>query len=337
MKQLSTLIIATICTVAATALPKDSTIACTLPDSVKAMGFIATIYMQELKGKASAGIRTSEVTLAMGAGKKSRYVELLTPVNSTIIATGQQVKKQSDGALVWKTDWKENTSYKLFIATASDSAGNFTICSGYIFLPEQNKWKLIGSCKINKWMNSILQPAAFFSDSKKTYARTNITQLWCQRSNGSWKNMQPGDTLPPVLAPFSNIDSVQQFAIDISMIDAATKLGSNDARSNINGVYYTMMKEGTGRNIAVTDTLTVFYKGYLFADGSVFDETKEKPATFPLARLIKGWQVGLTQCKVGGKIKLLIPSGLAYSIRTRAPKIPPNSVLVFEIEVVAAK
>jgi FKBP-type peptidyl-prolyl cis-trans isomerase len=69
----------------------------------------------------------------------------------------------------------------------------------------------------------------------------------------------------------------------------------------------------------------------------VFDQTNDKPATFPLNRLIKGWQIGLPACKVGGKIHLVIPSSLAYSIRTRSPKIPPNSVLVFDIEVVEVK
>jgi FKBP-type peptidyl-prolyl cis-trans isomerase len=53
--------------------------------------------------------------------------------------------------------------------------------------------------------------------------------------------------------------------------------------------------------------------------------------------LIRGWQIGVPLCKVGGKIRLVIPSNLAYSIRTRAAKIPPNSILVFEIEVVDAK
>ena len=75
----------------------------------------------------------------------------------------------------------------------------------------------------------------------------------------------------------------------------------------------------------------------MFKDGSVFDETKDKPATFPLKRLIMGWQIGVPLCKVGGKIKIIIPSNLGYSIRTRAAKIPPNSILVFEIEVVDAK
>jgi FKBP-type peptidyl-prolyl cis-trans isomerase len=81
----------------------------------------------------------------------------------------------------------------------------------------------------------------------------------------------------------------------------------------------------------------VHYKGWLYSNGNVFDETKEKPATFPLSRLIKGWQTGLIECRVGGKIRLFIPSGSAYGIRTFSPNIPPNSILVFDVEVLEVK
>jgi FKBP-type peptidyl-prolyl cis-trans isomerase len=97
------------------------------------------------------------------------------------------------------------------------------------------------------------------------------------------------------------------------------------------------LKEGTGRSVSITDTITVFYKGYLLKDGTIFDQTKEKPATFPLNRLIKGWQLGLSQANLGSKIQLIIPSGLAYTIRSRSPLIPPNSVLVFEIELISLR
>jgi FKBP-type peptidyl-prolyl cis-trans isomerase len=103
------------------------------------------------------------------------------------------------------------------------------------------------------------------------------------------------------------------------------------------GMFYQSLKEGTGRLVKVSDTLTVHYKGSLFSDGSVFDETKDKPATFPLERLIKGWQLGLIHCKVGGNMRLYLPSGSAYGIRTRSANIPPNSILVFDVEVLDAK
>ncbi len=95
-----------------------------------------------------------------------------------------------------------------------------------------------------------------------------------------------------------------------------------DAPKAKEGVYYGILKEGTGRTISVNDTVTAFYKGYIFNDGAIFDQTDKEPRTFPLGRLIKGWQVGLAGTKVGGK-QLLIPSVYAYGIRTRAAKIPP--------------
>jgi FKBP-type peptidyl-prolyl cis-trans isomerase len=92
-----------------------------------------------------------------------------------------------------------------------------------------------------------------------------------------------------------------------------------------------------GEKVKNTDTVTVNYIGRLLVDGTVFDQTKSIPAKFPLNKLIKGWQIGLTNCKVGGKIKLIIPSELAYSIKSRSKAIPPNSVLVFDIEVLEKK
>ena len=155
----------------------------------------------------------------------------------------------------------------------------------------------------------------------------------------------------PVVNLLSHVDSLQQLQIDKAAIKVLTLIPRNPelpsdikqgfiddtTYKNVEGICYQMIKEGTGRQVSVNDTVTVFYKGYLLKDGSVFDQTKDKPAIFPLKRLIMGWQIGVPLCKVGGKIKIIIPSNLAYSIRTRAAKIPPNSILVFEIEVLEAK
>ena len=81
--------------------------------------------------------------------------------------------------------------------------------------------------------------------------------------------------------------------------------------------------------------LFVNYKGQLM-NGEVFDQTKDKPATFPLKRLIKGWQMGLPFCRQGGKIRLIIPTSLGYGIRNLGV-IPPNSILIFDVEVLEIK
>lgn len=134
-----------------------------------------------------------------------------------------------------------------------------------------------------------------------------------------------------------NADSAVQMTRDYEQLNKAIQAKSIDTTGSIQGIYYKILTEGTGALVKATDTLSVYYKGWLFKDGLVFDQTKENPANFPLKRLIKGWQLGLQACKVGGKIRLYIPSVLAYGIRTRSKVIGPNQILVFEIEVLSAK
>jgi FKBP-type peptidyl-prolyl cis-trans isomerase len=314
---------------------KDSLINYPLPDTVKAVSFLA-VGTITTKKEVFAGIRTDVVKLSLETDKKEREIVFEFPSGATVMANGIGVKTEK-GELSWKYNWIENENYRLLIATASDSAGNFALYSGYIFLPKEKKWKLIGTCKILGQWNTLKQPAAFRSQIKTNSLPLTVNEAWCQRQNGSWKNMLQKDLVSPVVNLLSHIDSLEQLQTDKKLITQAIAENKTDAKSVHDGIYYTMLKEGTGRQVSVNDTVTAYYKGYLFSNDSVFDGTKDKPAVFPLKRLIMGWQIGVPLCKVGGKIKIIIPSNLAYSIRTRAAKIPPNSILVFEIEVVDAK
>ena len=312
---------------------KDSVIYYPLPDSVKAVSFLADVSVGAIatKKEVFAGIKTDVVKLSLESDKKEREIVFEFLSSATVMANGLGVKIEK-GELSWSYNWTENENYKLLIATASDSAGNFALYSGYVFLPKEKKWKLIGTCKILGQWNTIKQPATFRSLVKNNSLDLKVNEAWCQRSNGSWKKLLDKDLSIPVVNLLSHVDSLEQLGIDKKFIT----ISNTDAKAH-EGIYYTMLKEGTGRQVSINDTVIAFYKGYLFKDGSVFDETKDKPATFPLKRLIMGWQIGVPLCKVGGKIKIILPSALAYSIRTRAAKIPPNSILVFEIEVVDAK
>lgn len=101
-----------------------------------------------------------------------------------------------------------------------------------------------------------------------------------------------------------------------------------------NTMYYRVITEGKGEIPSETDTVSVNYKGSLI-NGTVFDASEKhgnKPISFALNRVIKGWTKGLQTMKAGGKSILYIPSGLAYGEREMGGTITPGSTLVFEVE-----
>ena len=103
------------------------------------------------------------------------------------------------------------------------------------------------------------------------------------------------------------------------------------------GLVYQELSPGTGAQPKATDTVTVHYTGTL-VDGTVFDSSipRGKPTSFPLNRVIDGWTEGIPMMRVGGKARLVIPPDLAYGAKGMSG-IPPNAILVFEIELLAVK
>jgi len=100
------------------------------------------------------------------------------------------------------------------------------------------------------------------------------------------------------------------------------------------GLKYQVMKRGTGTvSPKATDTVNVHYHGTLL-NGTVFDSSVQRgqPISFPLNGVIRGWTEGVQLMKVGDKFKFEIPPDLAYGAAGRPPVIPPNSTLVFEVE-----
>jgi len=108
-------------------------------------------------------------------------------------------------------------------------------------------------------------------------------------------------------------------------------------KTTASGLQYKVLKSGTGATPAMGDRATVHYKGTLL-DGSVFDSSiGGQPATFRVGGVIEGWNEALQLMKAGDKWQLFIPAALAYADQPPTPDIPPNSVLVFEVELLGVE
>ncbi len=103
------------------------------------------------------------------------------------------------------------------------------------------------------------------------------------------------------------------------------------------GLQYKVVTEGKGATPSKDDTVVTHYKGTLI-DGTEFDSSykRNQPAEFPVGGVIPGWTEALLTMKAGEKRQLFIPSDLAYGPSGR-PGIPPNSVLLFDIELLEVK
>jgi FKBP-type peptidyl-prolyl cis-trans isomerase len=138
------------------------------------------------------------------------------------------------------------------------------------------------------------------------------------------------------MAEFSK--EVQARAVEKAKAASETFLADNKKKKGVTttktGLQYKVLKSGEGKSPKKTDTVRVHYHGTL-TDGTVFDSSVERmePTEFPVDRVIPGWTEALLAMKVGDKWQIVIPPELGYGERgTPGGPIPPNSVLVFDVE-----
>lgn len=122
--------------------------------------------------------------------------------------------------------------------------------------------------------------------------------------------------------------------------DGAAFLAENakkpGVKSTASGLQYKVATEGSGESPKTNDTVQVHYRGTL-VDGTEFDSSYKRgqPAKFPVNGVIKGWTEALTLMKPGAKWQLYIPGALAYGERGSGDRIPPNSTLIFDVELLS--
>lgn len=134
----------------------------------------------------------------------------------------------------------------------------------------------------------------------------------------------------PIIEDDSTQYILTQAEIEDSIIQQYIADSNLNAQAGTDGLYYVIEVQGSGDSPDSSSVVTVTYKGYRI-DGFVIDETTT-PYNFHLPQLIAGWKQGLLYFKEGGKGTLIIPSHLAYGEIGLPPKIPPNSIILFDIE-----
>lgn len=127
--------------------------------------------------------------------------------------------------------------------------------------------------------------------------------------------------------------SKQRLAEEPAQIEAYVKKTGKAFQKTATGLRYFIEKPGAGASPQMGETWSVNYRG-TFMDGKEFDKAQAAP--MPVGQMIPGFNEALQMLKAGGKGTFVIPSGIAYGDQGRGP-IKPNSVLVFEVEVLSKK
>lgn len=159
------------------------------------------------------------------------------------------------------------------------------------------------------------------------------------------ESILPAEEMQAVQQEFAKTMQAKQEAAMVELQETNKKVGDaflaeNKKKDGVvvteSGLQYEIVSAGKGKSPKAEDTVTVHYKGTTI-DGTVFDDSSKRgePAVFGVNQVIPGWTEVLQLMKEGAKYRVVIPPALAYGPRGVPPMIEPNSVLVFDVELVS--
>jgi FKBP-type peptidyl-prolyl cis-trans isomerase FklB len=163
---------------------------------------------------------------------------------------------------------------------------------------------------------------------------------------GKEPRMSPEEIRATVANLRQRVAGVQQKALkeqaDKNYRDGEDFLVENARKEGVkslpSGLQYKVLRAGSGRAPKAADTVTVHYRG-TFINGTEFDSsiTRGQPQTFKVDGVIPGWTEALQLMKEGDKWQIFVPANLAYGEKGAPPRIPPNSALIFEVELISVQ
>jgi len=139
-----------------------------------------------------------------------------------------------------------------------------------------------------------------------------------------------------IIAAITTTLAVPAFAGANDAINKAAK--EKGAVKTASGMVYKSIRDGKGKSPSASSTVEVNYRGTL-TNGKEFDSSykRKQSIKFPLSGVIPCWTEGVQKMKVGGKAQLVCPPELAYGSRGAGQDVPPNSTLIFDVELLDVK
>ena len=135
-------------------------------------------------------------------------------------------------------------------------------------------------------------------------------------------------------------NQIRQFGLDTVAINDHLRKNAIKANKTLSGLRYTVEQEGTGATASTGNKVSIKYTGK-FLDGKAFDSNTADGAAFVVevgkGEVIPGWEEALQLVKKGGRYTFYIPSLYGYSDKGSGGRVPPNAILVFEMEVIDIK
>ncbi len=132
--------------------------------------------------------------------------------------------------------------------------------------------------------------------------------------------------------PYTTTSAVAP-ATEVATLKAYLDANSLPYTQHSSGIFYQVVTPGAGATASVCSEVTVKYSGRISSSATPFDQNSTG-VTFTLGQLITGWQIGIPLIKPGGSVILYIPPSLGYGSAGSGAAIPPNSNLVFNIDLV---
>jgi FKBP-type peptidyl-prolyl cis-trans isomerase FkpA len=303
-----------------------------VPDSVKPIGFYTEVKLQKNSGAQKISLSTTNNSLNLNfvSNKIQVSFSYIGKEKAKIMAQGLGTLYK-ENSFQWEIQKIIGASYKLYIKTVIDSFSKITLHSGYIFLSNQKKWKLLGTFATDGL--TTIPFAQIESDrGKHDFKEMNIAML---SINNNWKKLDSSITFqPPQLWIFADVDSIQQQKNEEKEI--VKKYDLTDF-SYKHGIFFKVTKDVTGERVKETDTIYFRVKCWRVSDEALVFYFTKTILHSQYVDFIEGFKIGLKECSVGSQITMLIPSGKAYGIKTNEARVPPNSSLLFEVEIVNIK